>query len=259
MKNKVIFFGAILLMFVFVGINKATADCCVNYCAESISGVCNDGSAPNALDCNNITACASSSSSSAASSVTFTNPLGFTTVSGMLDAILNNLMGIIVILAVIFIVIGGIIYITSGGNETMVTRAKKIWAGAIIGLAIALASPTFLKEIQGILGGSGTGGGAASWVGSALTLRQIAVKFLNLLLSLVGILAIISLVIGGGMYLTAYGDERKIDKGKKIITYAIIGIVVALGALVIVRQVDNLLKSTPSVSNIRNLPEIINT
>jgi hypothetical protein len=52
-------------------------------------------------------------------------------------------------------------------------------------------------------------------------------------------------VIGGGMYLTAYGDEKKIDSGKKIVTYAIIGIVVALSALVVVRQIANLVGVTP--------------
>lgn len=150
-------------------------------------------------------------------------------------------MGIIAIIAVIFMVIGGIMYMTSGGNETMVTRAKKTWTGAVIGLAIALAAPTFLKEIQNILGGGGTGGSADAWVSGALTIKEIAVKVLNLLLSIVGIIAMISLVIGGGMYLTAYGDEKRIDTAKKIITYAIIGIVVALAALVIVRQVNNLL------------------
>jgi hypothetical protein len=60
-------------------------------------------------------------------------------------------------------------------------------------------------------------------------------------LSIIGILGIISLIIGGGMYMSAYGDEKRIDTAKRIITYAIIGIVVALAALVIVRQVMNIL------------------
>jgi hypothetical protein len=128
----------------------------------------------------------------------------------------------------------------SGGNEEMITRAKKIWTGAIIGLAIALAAPTFLKEIQALLGGS-TSSDAQTWMSSALTLRQIAANVLNWLLSIIGIIAVIALIIGGGMYLTAYGDDDRIQKAKKIITYAIIGIVVALAALVIVRQVGNLL------------------
>ena len=43
------------------------------------------------------------------------------------------------------------------------------------------------------------------------------------------------------MYLTAYGDEKRIDTAKRVVTYAVIGIIVALASLVIVRQVVALL------------------
>lgn len=184
----------------------------------------------------------STTDSTTSAPITFPNPIAINSVSGLLDSILNNLMGLIVIIAVIFIIIGGIMYMTSAGNEAMVTRAKKTWTGATVGLAIALASPTFLKQIKEILNSnSSTGGTADQWVDKALTIKEIAINVLNFLLSIFGILAIIALVIGGGMYLTAYGDEKKIDSGKKIITYAIIGIVVALSALVLTRQIASLI------------------
>jgi TRAP-type C4-dicarboxylate transport system permease small subunit len=171
----------------------------------------------------------------------FANPLQIDTLPGLLNSILVSLRGVIVVIAVIFIVIGGIMYMTSAGNETMVTRAKQTWTGAVVGLAIALAAPAFLNEILSILEAGPDVGGT----GSAVTIKSIAINTLNFLLSIFGVLAIISLVIGGGMYLTAYGDEKKIDSGKKIVTYAIIGIVVALSALVVVRQIANLVGVTP--------------
>lgn len=173
----------------------------------------------------------------------FPNPLGsVTTVSALLSSIITNLMGIMAIIALIFIIIGGIMYMLSAGNEAMVTRAKKTWTGAVIGLAIAMAAPTFLKTIQTILGGNDTSSGNAdSWVSSALTLRDIAVNVLDLLLSIIGIVAMISMIIGGLMYLTAAGDERRIDKGKEIFKYSIIGIVVALSAVVVINEVNSLL------------------
>ena len=185
---------------------------------------------------------ADAANTSGATTTEFINPIGWKSVSELVDAVLNNLMGIIAFIAVIFIIIGGIMYMTSGGSETMITRAKKTIAGAVIGLAIAIASPTFLKEIQSILGGSNASGTAAGWVSGALTIKQIAINVLNLLLSIIGIVGIIALVIAGGMYLTAYGSEKKLDSAKKIATYAVIGIIVALASLVIIRQVDNLLR-----------------
>ena len=177
------------------------------------------------------------------SSTTFVNPLGsVTTVSAFLNLILTNLMGIIAIIALIFIIIGGLMYRLSAGNENMVTQAKKTWTGAVIGLAIAMAAPTFLKTIQTILGGgSGTGGSADSWVSSALTLQDVAIRVLNLLLSLLGIVAMISMIIGGMMYLTAAGNERRIENGKDIFKYSILGVVAALSAVVVISQINSLL------------------
>lgn len=193
-------------------------------------------------NCSEISECNKSKNATTATSTLFISPLGsVTTVSQLLSNILNNLRGILVIIAVTFIVLGGIMYMMSGGNETMVTRAKKIWTGALIGLAIALAAPTFLKQIQIILGGNSGGESADAWVSNALTIRQIAMNILDFLLSVFGIIAIIAMIIGGGMYLTAYGDEKRIDTAKKILTYAILGTVVSLSAVVVIRQIGSLI------------------
>ncbi len=250
-------FFLITLLMVFANTNKVMAEeqsCCVtkdsNGSPINCLNVSTQDECPsddqhdyyNNLKCNDGVEDCDSLLPATSTSTEFTNPIGFTTVSDLLSSILSHLMGIIAIIAIIFIVIGGIMYMLSAGDEAMVTRAKKTWTGAVIGLAIALAAPTFLKEIKSILSDNTVVGGSAdSWVSNALTIHDIAVRVLNLLLSVVGVIAIIALVIGGGMYLTAYGDEKRIDTGKKTITYAILGIVVTLAAIIIVRQVATLL------------------
>jgi hypothetical protein len=117
----------------------------------------------------------------------------------------------------------------SAGNENTIKRAKSIITAAVIGLALVLAGPTFLMEIQKILG--------AKTSISAPSLLQIVTNVLTFLLSIVGVLAIIALVYGGGVYLTAYGDETRMKEGKKVVTSAVIGIIVALSAVVLVHQV----------------------
>jgi hypothetical protein len=82
-----------------------------------------------------------------------------------------------------------------------------------------------------------TGGG----MDAALTIQDIATNVASTLLSIVGIIAIISLVVAGSMYMTAYGDEKRIETAKKMGTYAIIGIIVALGSLVAVEQIKKLI------------------
>jgi len=176
---------------------------------------------------------------------TFDNPLGpnMDNLKAVLTSLLNHLAGVIVLISIIFIVIGGLMYMMSSGDEKMITRAKNTITGATVGLAIALAAPTFLKEIITILGGPATGN-PDDLVNNALTVKAIALGVLKFLLSVAGIIAIISLVVGGSTYLTAYGDEKRLDKGKSIVTYSIIGIAIILAALVIVNQIAKFIAGT---------------
>lgn len=170
-----------------------------------------------------------------ASSVTISNPLGYDTVQDMLGKLLDALQGIIVTLSLVFIVIGAVLYIVSAGDEGRIKTAKAAITASMIGLAIGIAAPSFLKEISGILGWTSS----SAAVTAAPTLLEIIQNVLNFLLSLVGVLAIVMLVWGGVMYLTSAGDEKRADTAKSIVKWAIIGIAVALASLVLVTQVAN--------------------
>jgi hypothetical protein len=166
----------------------------------------------------------------------FTNPLTFNTVEEVTNSLLSNLQKIIALIAIIFIVIGGLMYIFSTGDEKKIETAKKIWTGAVIGFVIVLVAPSLLKEIGKIFGWTDTSGTTTN----ALGLYAIATNVLNTLLSIAGIIAIIFLIVGGITYMTSQGDEKRVETGKKIITYSVIGIALIMGALVIVSQVSKL-------------------
>jgi len=118
---------------------------------------------------------------------------------------------------------------TASGDEKRVEKAKTTMTASIVGFALAVGAPMLLNEIYTIFGRD------RSW--PSLTLREVVSAVLNLLLSIIGILAIITLVVGGIMYMTSAGEEDRINKAKSIVTYSIIGIAVALAGLVIVRAV----------------------
>ena len=67
----------------------------------------------------------------------------------------------------------------------------------------------------------------------SLTLTKV-VKFF---LGIIGALAVLMVIVGGVMYIVSGGDNGKTETAKNIITYAIIGIAVALLAYVIVNTV----------------------
>lgn len=179
--------------------------------------------------------CCPAAATATTGSVTISNPLGYDTVQDMLGKLLDALQGIIVTLSLVFIVIGAVLYIVSAGDEGRIKTAKAAITASMIGLAIGIAAPSFLKEISGILGWTGS----SAAVTAAPTLLEIIQNVLNFLLSLVGVLAIVMLVWGGVMYLTSAGDEKRADSAKAIVKWAIIGIAVALASLVLVTQIAN--------------------
>ncbi len=177
------------------------------------------------------------SSDTQAGLINITNPLDFDTVEGLLNSILGFLQGIIAILSLIMIVIGSLIYMTAAGDDKKLGTGKMIITASLVGLALALAAPSFLKQIGEILGWGTTD---SSDVAGAKTILEILQTALNFLLSVVGIIAIIMLVVGGLMYLLSAGDEDRMKTGKTIVIYSLIGIAVALSALVLVTQVVRL-------------------
>lgn len=77
-----------------------------------------------------------------------------TSITGFLDMIQRWLLGFAGAIAILFIVIGGVKYMTAGGNEKQVASAKTTLTYAIIGLVLVLMSSVILWLIAGNLVGS---------------------------------------------------------------------------------------------------------
>jgi heme/copper-type cytochrome/quinol oxidase subunit 2 len=82
------------------------------------------------------------------------------------------------------------------------------------------------------------GGPAAS---TANSVGDLIVFIINIALGIVGLIAVLFLIIGGFRYVTSAGNEEAAGQAKKMITNAIIGIVIIILAFVIVRVVVNAL------------------
>lgn len=170
----------------------------------------------------------------AAGKCAFKNPLAFDTVEGFLAQILSWLRSIVVALALVVIVIGGLLYITSAGDEGKAETAKKWITGAMIGLAIVFLAPTIFNELGSILGWTGTSATGAK------TVAEILKSVLMFLLALAGSIALIMLVVGGFMYLFAGVDEHRAETGKDIVKYSVIGLIIIMSSYVIVQTVASL-------------------
>ena len=177
------------------------------------------------------------------------NPIEATTGNGLPDemmvslisTILDTVYKIVVGLSLIFIVIGGIMYMVSSGNDEKMAKAKKIVIYAIMGLAIAVGAAIFLKEIATALGIRNdlftVGGDNIEKLEDVEGMQTVMGRVISLLLTSLGMLGIIGLVIGGIWYLNAGGNEDKMEIGKKTLIYSVLGLVIAIGSLIIVKQI----------------------
>ncbi|EKE19850.1 MAG: hypothetical protein ACD_8C00096G0003 [uncultured bacterium] len=75
----------------------------------------------------------------------------------------------------------------------------------------------------------------AGIITDAPSVSDIGMKFFNFLLSVVGIFAIIALVLAGIFYFISSGDTQKAELAKRIMKYAVIGIAVAMGAMIAIK------------------------
>jgi hypothetical protein len=78
-------------------------------------------------------------------------------------------------------------------------------------------------------------------------LRGVVATFLNWLLAVVGILAMIAFAVSGLQYFLAAGDENQMASAKRNLTYSILGVIAALSGFIVVRAVDAALNATTSL------------
>ena len=76
----------------------------------------------------------------------------------------------------------------------------------------------------------------AGVITDAPEVTSILANVLQFVLSIVGILGIIGLVVSGIVYLTALGNEERLKRAKTMALASVTGIIVAVGALIIVTQ-----------------------
>lgn len=186
------------------------------------------------------------------------------------------LLGLGAVLALGAIVWGGFMYASSIGDEGKTGTAKKIIIYALIGLVVIGLSFLIIDVVAGLVSGGSPASapgspndippGPAASAGSLLkadvsgfksginkakelaqnggiktggSISDIIKGLISIVTGLAAIIALAAIVIGGIMYITSFGDEGKSEKAKKVILYAVIGLIVIGLAGIIVNVVIN--------------------
>lgn len=72
---------------------------------------------------------------------------------------------------------------------------------------------------------------------SSTDVREFIIRIVNFALGFLGLIAVLIVIYGGVLYVTAGGEEEKTQKGKKAIAYATIGLLIVLGSFAFVNTV----------------------
>lgn len=80
------------------------------------------------------------------------NPLGTTDFNELIGKIIDWIANIGALLAVIMIIYSGFLFMTSGGNEEKVTKAKKALTWSLVGLAVLLVGKGWVLIVKDLIG-----------------------------------------------------------------------------------------------------------
>lgn len=145
--------------------------------------------------------------------------------------LVSYLKAILGSVAIFLIVISGIRTIASQGEEAAITNQRKAILWTIVGLVLivinqVLVENIFIKPVRESADKIQT-----SNVDAILGVFGRVTQFI---LGFVGLVAFAALVYGSATMVTNFGNEEAVDKAKKIIKNALIGIVIILSAFAIV-------------------------
>lgn len=82
----------------------------------------------------------------------------------------------------------------------------------------------------------------AGVISDATPISKVLTNVLFFLLSICEIIAIISLVVAGITYFLAAGDQKRMQVAKRMTTFSIMGIILALSGMIFVKFLESILQ-----------------
>ena len=149
--------------------------------------------------------------------------------------IANWIFTIALPIAVIMIIWSGILFLTAGGQDDKITTARKALTWSIVGLVVILLAKSFPGIISNLIGAD-TGN---------LTSNDIVNIFdraANYLFTFTIILAVIVFIWNWILFMTSGGQDQKITTARKALTWALVGVVIAIASKGIIMIVISLLR-----------------
>lgn len=150
--------------------------------------------------------------------------------SAEIYGIVNFIKAIIGTIAIFMIVISGLKTIVAAGEEEQITKQRRAIIWIVVGFILLIINKAIVEQIfiipvqhQDTISAS-----------NVTTIIDTIGRVIQFILGFVGLIAFGALIYGAGTMIANYGNEEMVQKSKKIIKNAIIGIIIIISAYTLV-------------------------
>jgi hypothetical protein len=157
-------------------------------------------------------------------------------VSAIFEGVVTFMRYLLGGIALFYTVKSGALIIFASGQEEEVTKQKEVFMWGFVGFIVIMVGDALIHYVVFPSGSPGAGGVAGGQLPSVSAGIGLLVKLTNLLLSIIGGVAVLTLVAGGVMYSVSAGDEQKSGQATKIIYGSLMGLIIAFSSYTIVSE-----------------------
>jgi hypothetical protein len=129
-------------------------------------------------------------------------------------------------------------------------RIRLFLASLLLGISmtVGFAAPSLVAATpkSDVCTALGSGAGCGSQPHNGVDINNVITIAVNIMSSLVGVVAVIMIIVAGFKYVTSGGDSNSVASAKNTLVYAIVGLVVVAFAQIIVRFVLQKATGTPN-------------
>lgn len=139
--------------------------------------------------------------------------------------------GVIIILAIAFLMFSGFNMIIALGETEEISKQKEVFKWITVGVIVILVNEVLIQEViySYVLGADLK----VEYTPDAGRGISEAIGIIRYFLGFLGLIAFVVFLYGGGEMILAFGDEEKVGNGRKVLSGALIGIVIILTSYVL--------------------------
>jgi hypothetical protein len=115
-------------------------------------------------------------------------------------------------------------------------REAMTFAG-ILGITLLLSTLFAEPSFAGLISPSDQPGAIGDVTRNEGDIRELTKTILNFFLGFLGFVATIMVIYGGGLYVVSAGNDESVGKAKKILLYAVIGIIIILISFALINTI----------------------